>query len=204
MSSATTLRRLPRDTLRPGKRVPGTIFDEHGQILLRAGALLTSAQLQALNRRGLSRCFVGSDWPHDPTQDTVQSARSLAAILNKNAATAKKHHCRRHERHACETPVHIELDEEHPLGTAARTLSAMTIDLSAGGMAFESESYVHPGTTLVARFEKLANQPSVRGVVRSCIHLGGRRHRIGVEFIFTQEQPSEPDTTDTASPRSEA
>ncbi len=178
------IRGVPGEMLRVGKPVPGTIFDERGHVLLRAGTPLSAAQLKALKCRGLTRLFVGPDWPDAEGRSTIESARSLEAILDRAAAAKKKRYCRRHERRACRMPITVELEESHPIGSMARTMNVTTIDLSAGGMAFESEGYIHPGTGLISTFDKLAGRPRIRGVVRSCTHVGGRVHRIGVEFIF--------------------
>ncbi len=163
-----------------GKPVPGTVLDREGKVLLRAGTPLDQQTWQRLQQRGDEAVFAGPDWP-DRWPPGADSPRKLACSLASR--DRQRRHRRRHERHACRVPVTVELAEHTLHGTWVRRFEARTLDVSAGGMAFEHEHYVHPGTELVAYFDKLPGRPRVRGVVRNCHYTERRRHRVGVEFL---------------------
>lgn len=73
--------------------------------------------------------------------------------------------------------------------TYRRRMTVAACDLSAHGFAFTAVKFLHPGTVVYARFVTDAQQSIMKGIVRNCVYLGDRLHRIGVEFIA--RNPSE-------------
>ena len=87
---------------------------------------------------------------------------------------------RKSVRHYYTVPLVVQLQDKR-MG-AMRTIRAATNNVSSGGYAFIFDSFVEPGSTVRAQFETLPGKPCITGVVRSCVHLCGTQHRIGVEF----------------------
>lgn len=77
-----------------------------------------------------------------------------------------------------------------PLGKS-RTVNVSSHDISTGGFSFIYKQFVHINTKVRAQFESLPGRPSLNGVVRSCIHVGGMHHRVGVQFATTNSIPKE-------------
>jgi hypothetical protein len=61
-------------------------------------------------------------------------------------------------------------------------ISAVSNDISRSGFSFTYCQYVPEGAIVEVVFNDLPRCPQLCGVVRNCVHLGGRNHRIGVEF----------------------
>ena len=53
---------------------------------------------------------------------------------------------------------------------------------STGGFAFIFDAAVSSGSTIRAQFDSLPGKPQIAGIVRSCVHICGTQHRIGVEY----------------------
>ncbi len=79
--------------------------------------------------------------------------------------------------------IDIRYEQDMNGNVIPRRIETATRDISPGGFGFVCEDPIALGTTLHAVFEGLAGQPVLVGAVRNCQHLGGRQHRIGVEFI---------------------
>ncbi|MGD8451494.1 MAG: PilZ domain-containing protein [Phycisphaerae bacterium] len=81
-------------------------------------------------------------------------------------------------------------------GRRERRLDVTTVDISVGGMAFYYRQYIHPGSTIRARFDALPGKPYVTAVVRNCTLIGPGRHRIGMEFIEVRRDEGDPPIPD--------
>jgi len=91
---------------------------------------------------------------------------------------------RRAERHHWITDLTLVIED--PLGKP-RTIEVTTNDISAGGFSFVYHQFIHFGTKVRAHFESVPGRPNLDGVVRSCAHLGGMNHRVGVQFTSSQK-----------------
>jgi CheY-like chemotaxis protein/HPt (histidine-containing phosphotransfer) domain-containing protein len=70
----------------------------------------------------------------------------------------------------------------HP-GGGSITGTVYAHDLSAGGMSFLYQGYLHVGTTLsVTLPRRLTGEETVDGKVARCQHVGGTWHAVGVKF----------------------
>ena len=87
---------------------------------------------------------------------------------------------RAHERRQITAPAEITIQE--PEGSS-RTIKAKIGDISAGGFSFNAGSFVHPGTLLTAVLPLPTGPLTLSGIARSCRHVEGSIHRIGVEII---------------------
>ncbi len=67
-----------------------------------------------------------------------------------------------------------------------RTVRVTACDISRGGFGFVLDGFVHPGTRVEGEIGPARH--GVRAIVRSCTHLQGMRHRVGVEFIRSQSE----------------
>ena len=61
------------------------------------------------------------------------------------------------------------------------------MDISRRGFAFYYRQYVPLDTRVRAQFDSLPNCPRVAGVVRNCRLTRGTQHRIGVQFVQSDE-----------------
>lgn len=117
-----------------------------------------------------------------PAPETAQVQEVLD--LRRNPAARQGKRLRRHERREWQVPL-VLLVEESSCGEAARVeIRVTTRDISAGGFGFVCQRYLHPGTVLHARLAMLAGQPIMKAVVRNCVHVSGRAHRVGAEFVY--------------------
>lgn len=90
---------------------------------------------------------------------------------------------RRHERKPWAATLTVWVEDM--VGTKAdrRELEVTTHDISRGGIGFVYQQFLHPGTVIHVRFDSLPSRPVVTGVVANCIYVGGKQHRIGVQFV---------------------
>ncbi len=87
--------------------------------------------------------------------------------------------------------VHLRLQiQEVGSASSAREAEAVTHDLSTGGFSFITRYYVHVGAVVAATFDTVPQKPTIVGVVRNCIHLGGALHRVGVQFTEVHRNDS--------------
>lgn len=103
--------------------------------------------------------------------ETLRHKYSLEPTISK----------RRQDRKAWNVHLRLIIYEGSASGTP-RDTEAVTHDLSTGGYSFITRYYVHVGATVEATFDTLPQRPTIIGVVRNCIHLGGAMHRVGVQF----------------------
>jgi len=89
---------------------------------------------------------------------------------------------RRYERKAWTVALTLDLEEKSLRGVTHRQIEVATHNISVGGYSFIFHNFIHPGTVVSARFDGLPNNPTLRGIVRNCIAIGGTQHRVGVEF----------------------
>jgi hypothetical protein len=77
-------------------------------------------------------------------------------------------------------PMTLHIDD--PRAAATRVIRAASSNISAGGFAFIFDAAVSQGATIRAQFDSLPGKPQIAGIVRSCVHICGTQHRIGVEY----------------------
>jgi hypothetical protein len=77
-------------------------------------------------------------------------------------------------------PMTLHIDD--PRSAATRIIRAATSNISTGGFAFIFDAAVSLGSTIRAQFDSLPGKPQIAGIVRSCVHICGTQHRIGVEY----------------------
>ncbi|MGI9014127.1 MAG: PilZ domain-containing protein [Phycisphaerales bacterium] len=110
---------------------------------------------------------------------SVQSSDLLEQIHRRAGSRGHGGTCeRKHERKAWAVPLEIAVIESG----IERRLKVITHDVSLGGFAFVADSYIHIGVVVAACFTDLRDKPTMSGIVRSCEHLQGVKHRVGVEF----------------------
>lgn len=81
--------------------------------------------------------------------------------------------------HYC-VPMTLHIDDPRKAGT--RVIRAASSNISTGGFAFIFDAAISPGSTVRAQFDSLPGKPQIAGLVRSCLHICGTQHRIGVEY----------------------
>ena len=113
----------------------------------------------------------------DPQIDDV-----IDALRDQYESVAEEAEKRDQDRRACQVPLTVAFEEKTSEGVRRRTVEVVTHDISRGGLSFIFRSYVHLGTVVRTRFMGLANAPEIIGTVRSCIHICGGMHRVGVQF----------------------
>ena len=186
----TALRRLDPEELVLGSVLPGHVRDQSGRILIRRGRRLSEEHLEQLQKRAVGAVYAGPDWetpePPDPPTPVI-SADELTAILRRRNPPHDDSRARRHRRHPWRVQLRLTIQECSQGVVERRDVVVATCDISAGGFAFVSQLYIHPGTLVYARVRSLPNRPVLKGVVRNCVHLEAREHRVGVEFVPPEE-----------------
>lgn len=167
---------IPKDQLKPGIVVPGDIVDEHGRIMIRTGTRITEHTLDTL---GTTMLFAGANWPMQSTSTPGQVVKQLAAQRGENFEEDDR---RQHTRKKWAVDLEVVVIEKQGEMTQQRLIKVQTIDISLGGFAFHFNQFLHVGTCLAARFKALPHEPILTGQVRSCVSIGGVKHRIGIEF----------------------
>lgn len=61
----STRRTVPRDWIRTDARLPGTVRDGQGRVLVRGGVVLTEGQVRLLQSYEPDQLIAGADWPDD-------------------------------------------------------------------------------------------------------------------------------------------
>ena len=128
--------------------------------------------------RGGSRGRSGQELQDD------QRRQLLEALLNKLDAQAAADPARVERRNTrvnyrrFSVPIRIH----HPGGTSALR-NVLTRDLSAGGLSFIHNGYVHINTRIEALLRRHeGGEDVIHGVVMHCQHIGGTWHVVGVKL----------------------
>lgn len=181
------LSKVDRTKLPLNERLPGSLCDAQGKKLVPKGTLLDQATLdQVIKANGGSRFIpVGPDWPKRAEPATVSDDLTSARGIVKKFTEDNR---RAHPRHAWNVQLELEISEN--VGTIAtrRKVKVTTQDLSVQGFGFLYNQFIHPGTTVHARFDSLPSKPMLTGTVRSCTMVSGVQHRVGVEFHINESK----------------
>lgn len=170
------LRPIARSELSLGQPLPGHLRDAQGKILIEAGETLTPNKWKLLGIGEDTVFYVGDDCPagYSPAAD--------GSVAEADTATAESEG-RKHKRHNWKVNLRLELVEPGRGSTRNRTIDVTSQDISLGGFSFAAPMFVHVGTVVYTRLNSLEGQPVVKAVVRNCVHIEGRLHRVGVEFV---------------------
>ena len=184
------LRLLGQNELTAGAVLPGHIRDRAGRVLVPSGQQLDQTRLDTLRDRTMGMLYAGEDWPTansaspgvDP--EPASAGELTAAQLRRSGVHPDR--VRRHARHEWSVELRLSIEERSPEGCRQREVLVTTGDISLGGFSFFYRHYIHPGTTISARFETLTGQPHLTAIVRHCAHVSDRQHRIGAEFVAVE------------------
>jgi hypothetical protein len=180
------LRRLRRRELVRGAPLPGHVRDRSGRILIRKGQRLSDEHLEVIIEREAWDVYADAEWPppsysgqHDLWVPTP--AELLQALKRRWQSRGEGGRVRRHARYEWRGQVKLILQAT---GASQRQeMAVTTCDLSSQGFSFICDRYVHPDTVVYPHFDSLPSRPVMKGVVRNCVHLEGRQHRVGVQFV---------------------
>ncbi len=155
--------------------LPGTIWDDAGTIVAKPGKKLTADEILGLIE---SPIIIGEDWWVKTRK--APATTTITSTEHKAVPPSPYDELRSFQRTQWETTAIVRLLEEHD----KRELEVTTSDLSQGGMAFYSRSYLHVGTKLAVTVNGEGNSYETRGRVVSCVYEpdSGGTHRIGVQF----------------------
>lgn len=168
-----------------GQPLPGNLYDHTGRILFQAGQTLDDSAMRMLESHKNTGIFGDEQWqkPQDQAASPAAPVPEHPGQIAQQRRSGKAQRLRTHPRYHWHSRVPIVLEDPSPNGLRSRRAALVhTVDLSTNGFAFEFDQYVHPGTIIYAAFHVLKRNPQRRGVVRSCVHVNGIRHRVGVEF----------------------
>lgn len=130
--------------------------------------------------------------------------RVLTELREKHDADGGRE-SRQRERFEWAAPLRLEIEDVASGMGRRRELDVLACDLSRGGFSFVHPSYVHPGSLVCAQFTSLPDRPRISGIVRNCVHLHARLHRIGVEFTRSaRDATATPDAERAVSQADEA
>ena len=181
------LRQLSREKLVAGRKLPGPIHDRTGLVVAQKGELLTPQRLGEL-RAVVGGLFVDPEW--DAAQRAQEAAHEgiapdelLEALKRRQRPRGAEPPGRRNARFEWCVQTQVVLREIEQGHRECRAIQVETCDVSSGGFGFLCQQFVNPGTVVYVRFKKLPHEPVMKGVVRHCILIEGRRHRVGVQFL---------------------
>ncbi len=181
------LRRLKGDDLIIGGVLRGHLRDRTGRILIRRGQRLSEDHVRLLAERETRGVYGGSDWPpaedSDGTRATASPEELMFALNRRFRSRQDTGRVRRYARHPWRMRLKITLQENCDGVVYRLELMVTTCDVSANGFSFICKRFVHPAVILYSRFDTLPNRPVVKGIVRNCVYLESRDHRVGVEFL---------------------
>ena len=121
--------------------------------------------------------FLVKGSPNPSTADLAEAI--LRAIQNAARARGPSENRESTRYHYC-VPLTLHIDDPRKPGT--RVIRAASSNLSIGGFAFIFDAAISNGSTVRAQFDSLPGKPQIGGLVRSCVHICGTQHRIGVEY----------------------
>ena len=61
-------------------------------------------------------------------------------------------------------------------------------DISRGGIGIFLKQFLDPGRSVSIRFDSLPDRPTIDGVVANCTYIGGKQHRVGVQFVSSASE----------------
>lgn len=179
------MRRVTADELAIGRVLAAPLRDHTGRVLVRAGERLSERHMGVLARHGAEGIYTDQTSSSSSRDEQNISPEELmyALRLRKNPAGRRSRRIRQRERYDWKAELRVLLELQQEGFASWREVTVNTCDISSSGYSFICEQYVHVGTVVHARFEMLPRRPALKGVVRNCVHLGGREHRVGVEFV---------------------
>jgi hypothetical protein len=186
--STDGLRLLDPRELALGKTLPGHVRDRAGRILIRKGQAFSLAHLQLLAERGSQAVYVDADWDGEPPPPVRAAPQFdpqelLEALKRKHGLRSGLMRGRRQQRYPWHCQLAMMIQECSDGVLHHREITVETCDVSSGGLAFISQQFLHIGTIIYPRFDSLPNRPVTKGIVRHCVHIEARRHRVGVELV---------------------
>jgi hypothetical protein len=190
-TATSELQRLNDGDLAPGTSLRGHVRDIRGRILLRAGQMIDQASVESARKHAPAGLYGGGDWRDEVVGASGSSAsgESCARImkeLSEQHRPGKAFKDRRHERKPWAVPLTVQLEERCTEGIRTRDVEVTSHNISSGGFAFVFNQYVHEGTIVRVQFDTLPRKPRLMGVVRNCVLLNGRQHRVGVQFMESE------------------
>ncbi|MCC7406599.1 MAG: PilZ domain-containing protein [Phycisphaeraceae bacterium] len=200
-TAARALRPISVQDLSLGQHLHGSIYAADGRVLLPSGTVIDLPELAALRRHDL---YVRPDWfkkaAKQPPTHEPDATPIIQALTQKYGPRdpQKSTDRRAHPRYPWNVTIHVDLEESTPNGPAHRRIEVTTLNISLGGVAFSHRQFIHLGTKVSMVFDTLPGQPAYKGLVRSCVPIGGMQHRIGVQFTTTVKQKKKPDPSTPA------
>lgn len=200
--SAPDTRPLDLRTLAVGKTTTADITDATGAIVVPRGTTIDVALLRALRIAAADRLHVGPDWSSAEPGDDGHDQLEASAANQRAGGPGVTLHLRARPRSVWRSPLVVTVELPGDGEAGRRELIVVTEDVSTTGFAFFAEQYVHVGSYVWARLQMLPSQPTVKGIVRNCVLLSGRRHRVGVEFteIDACDAETDHDKSSTGNP----
>jgi len=118
-----------------------------------------------------------------PSSWTPTASELIEVLRRRHESRQDAPRVRRHQRQVWRARLSLTMLAGGALELQGRPVKVSTCDLSAQGFSFLYDAFVYPGTIVYTRFESLPGRPLMKGIVRHCTHVEGRRHRVGVEFV---------------------
>ncbi len=115
--------------------------------------------------------------------DTATPDQVYEALFQRHGREDPVRNQRRHPRMPWVASLTISVRDRRDTWDTPRELKVTTQDISRGGFSFIFDQFLHKDTVICTQFDPLPGRPLLTGMVTSCFHLGGRQHRIGVQFV---------------------
>ncbi len=95
---------------------------------------------------------------------------------------------RQYERKPWPATITFSVVEIPGRSAVEQQLEVTTHDVSRGGIGVVLQQFLDPGTSVRIRFNSLPDRPVVNGVVANCTYIGGKQHRVGVQFVSSASE----------------
>lgn len=123
---------IPSELLQPGVRLPGSIYDRTGAVLLERGVLLTEAHILLMESLSPEDMMGGPDWPADMLQPTQPASQALDELFHDHNV---KPNSDLEYPEGCKSPELVDVDALRPGMRLAQDLFEPTgVLLLAAGM----------------------------------------------------------------------
>jgi CheY-like chemotaxis protein len=131
--------------------------------------------------RGRAAGQSSADAAQRAEQERQQQLNALLDMLDARDAADDERESRRAMRCSFRR-FGLSMTINHP-GGSSTTRKVLTRDLSAGGLSFINNGYLHTGTRIDAALRRyLGGEDPVHGQVMYCEHISGSWHTVGVKF----------------------
>ncbi|MFG0328967.1 MAG: PilZ domain-containing protein [Phycisphaerales bacterium] len=171
-----------------GRRLPVSLMNENGEVIVEAGAVLTADELQKIST---GEVFLSEEWLEQPGEEvegdepTAEAAEeSDSGDASEKKRPAKSSSSRGKDRRTFPrvpwvTDAYVNVLDPND----QRQIQVVTCDLSRGGFSFFANCYIYDGAELMVEVPVGREIQRLRVRVVCCDVIDAPTHRVGVQFV---------------------